>query len=117
MVEGRTGIPETGKPKSIVIDFQAKRQQRLSEGRPGGAAQQQTETPHQERGQEPNVAVSTAAMPISVPAEQNHLPHEPKDNLIDLNQSTGDSYTRRRRHVDTTRSHVPPSVPMSCGSI
>jgi cell division protein FtsZ len=34
-----------------------------------------------------------------------------------LNQSTGDSYTRRRRHVDTTRSHVPLSVPMSCGSI
>jgi hypothetical protein len=34
-----------------------------------------------------------------------------------LNQSTGDSYTRRRRHIDTTRSHVPPSVPMSCGSI
>src|SRR5688500_6219817 len=34
-----------------------------------------------------------------------------------LNQPTGDSYTRHRRHVDTTRSHVPPSVPMSCGSI
>jgi ABC-type transport system substrate-binding protein len=34
-----------------------------------------------------------------------------------LNQSTRDSYTRRRRHVDTTRSHLSPSVPMSCGSI
>jgi putative transposase len=38
-------------------------------------------------------------------------------NYPRLNQSTGDSYTRRRRHVDTTRSYVPPSVPMLCGSI
>ena len=36
---------------------------------------------------------------------------------IVLNQSTGDSYTRHRRHVDTTRSHVPASVPMLCGLI
>jgi hypothetical protein len=36
---------------------------------------------------------------------------------LTLNQSTGDSYIRHRRHVDTTRSHVPPSVPMSYGSI
>ena len=84
MVEGRTRIPETGTPKSIVIDFQAARHQRLSEGRQGGAAQRQNETPHQERRQEPIVAASTAATPFSVPAEQSHLPHEPKDTLIDL---------------------------------
>jgi len=84
MIEGRTGTPETGTPKSIVIDFQATRQQRLSEGRQAVAAQNQTETPHQERGQELNVAPSTAATPLSVPAEQNHVPHEPKDTLIDL---------------------------------
>jgi site-specific recombinase XerD len=40
-----------------------------------------------------------------------------KQDIGWLNQSTGDSYTRHRRHVDTTRSHVPSSVPMSCGSI
>ena len=55
-----------------------------SEERQGGAAQRQNEMPHQERRQEPIVAASTAATPFSVPAEQNHLPHEPKDTLIDL---------------------------------
>jgi hypothetical protein len=84
MVEGRTGIPETGIPRSTVIDFEAARQKRLSEPRQVVAAQHQTAPPHRERGQEPNVAASTAAMPLSVPAEQTHLPHDPKDNLIDL---------------------------------
>src|SRR5438093_5185273 len=80
----RTGIPETQTPKTNVIDFQAARQKRLSEPRQDGAAQNQTETPQQERGQEPNVAASTAALTASVPTEQNHLPNEAKDNLIDL---------------------------------
>ena len=40
-----------------------------------------------------------------------------RNGVSRLNQSTGDSYTRRRRYVDTTRSPVTPSVPMSCGSI
>src|SRR5207248_6703280 len=34
-----------------------------------------------------------------------------------LNQSTGDSYTRRSRHVEITRLHGLPSVPMPCGLI
>src|SRR5205823_2354028 len=32
-----------------------------------------------------------------------------------LNQSTGDSYTRRSRHVEIIRLHGLPSVPMPCG--
>jgi hypothetical protein len=34
-----------------------------------------------------------------------------------LNQSTGDSYTRRSRHVEITHLHGLPSVPMPCGLI
>ena len=36
---------------------------------------------------------------------------------IVLNRSTGDSYTRRSRHMEITRLHGLPSVPMSCGLI
>jgi hypothetical protein len=84
MGEVRTGIPETQTPKSAVIDFQAARQQRLSKPKQNGAAQNQPETPQQARGQEPHGAAATAALPLSVPAEQNHLLNEATDTLTDL---------------------------------
>jgi hypothetical protein len=84
MGEVRTGIPETPTPQTNVIDFQAARQKRLSEPRQDVAVHNQTETPQQERGQEPNVTGSTAAITTSVPTERNHLANEAKDNLIDL---------------------------------
>ena len=34
-----------------------------------------------------------------------------------LNRPIGDSYTRRSRHVEITRLHGLPGVPMSCGLI
>jgi hypothetical protein len=84
MAEVRTGIPETQIQKTNVIDIQAARQRRLTEGRQGQGAKLQPEALPKEGGKEPRLAALPTGKPALGQTEQNRLLHEETDTRIGL---------------------------------
>jgi hypothetical protein len=84
MAEVRTGIPETQVQKAKVIDLQAARQQRLTEGKQGQAPKIQPETLPTEGGNEPRVAAFPTEKPATTEIEQARVAREETDTRIGL---------------------------------
>ena len=84
MAEVRTGIPETQIQKTNIIDLQAARQQRLTEGRQSQGAKIQPEILPKEGGNEPHVAAFPTEKTVSGEREQARLLHEETDTRIGL---------------------------------
>jgi hypothetical protein len=86
MTEVRPGIPETQIQKAKVIDLQAARRERPSEGRGGLGAEIQPETLPKESGKEPSVATFPTEKTAGWPSEQARLQQEETDTQIGLAQ-------------------------------
>ena len=86
MTEVRTGIPETQIQKAKVIDIQAARRERQSEGRQGLGAKIQPETLPKESREQPTVAAFPMEKPAVGQSEQARLQHEETDTHIGLAQ-------------------------------
>jgi hypothetical protein len=84
MAEVRPGIPETQIQKANVIDLQAARRERLSEGRQALGAKIQPETLPKESREQPTVAAFPTEKPAVGQTEQARLLHEETDTQIGL---------------------------------
>jgi hypothetical protein len=84
MAEVLPGIPEIQIQKTKVIDFQAVRQQRLTEGRQGQRAKIQPETLPKEGVKEPHLAAFPTEKPASGETEQTRRLYEETATRIGL---------------------------------
>jgi hypothetical protein len=76
MTEIRPGIPETQIQKAKVIDLQAVRRERLTEGRQAQAPKIQPETPPKEGSKEPILSPFPTEKPVSPEKEQTRFARE-----------------------------------------
>ena len=111
MAEVRTGIPEIQVQKAKVIDIQAARQQRLTEGRQVQALKIQSETLPKESGKEPAVAAFPTEKPTSLEAEQTRRLNEETDTrngLAEVRQKLREEQEKREDTAPITGEALAP---------
>src|SRR5205823_9581730 len=111
MTEVRPGIPETQRQKANVIDLQAVRRERLSEGRQGQGAKIQPETLPKEGGKEPRLAPFPTEKPASGETEQTRRLSEETATRLGL-----DTVRQKLRQEQGTREGATPLAAAAAAS-